>query len=239
MTLPFTIQIPVYNETQALAFSAFYFERLGVHPRYVLDSQRTPAAQAMLEHLGHEPLFFSNDKPFIENGYQNFASVSPTDWILRLDCDETPSRDLIAFCDDFVRRDCAGVVGFERHQVLWNGDHFLTAGAPRLAPVAQRQWRLFNRARVKFDRQIHTPGIHVENPIAAPSAAALYHLSWVFLTWEDRLKKAARYDDHGQPSFNRANQLFPVDDAEWTTLDAMFLRDAYADWLADRAPHLN
>jgi hypothetical protein len=230
MTLPFTIQIPVFNETRALAFSAFYFDRLGIQAHYVCDSQRTPEAEATLRRLGREPLFFTNDKPFIENGYESFAAASPTDWILRLDCDEVPSRELIEVCRDFVKQDRVGIAGFVRHHVLWRNDRFLTATTERFTPPNQRQWRLFNRKRVAFNPRIHTPGLHLENPVAAPPEAALYHLSWVFLTYEDRLKKVARYDDYGQPSFNRMNQLFLLEDVEWQELDAHFLRDAYAEW---------
>ena len=43
----------------------------------------------------------------------------------------------------------------------------------------------------------------------APADADIYHLSWVFLSWEDRINKATRYDEHGQPDRNRENQLFP------------------------------
>ena len=58
MTLPYTIQIPVYNETRALEFSALYFDRLGLSVRYVLDSQRTDEAETTLRRLGREPVYF-------------------------------------------------------------------------------------------------------------------------------------------------------------------------------------
>lgn len=232
MTVPFTVQIPVFNETRTLDFSAFYFDRLGIQARYVLDVQRTPEAEATVLRLGREPLIFTNDKPFIESGYESFAAASPTDWILRLDCDEVPSRELIDACSTFVQQSQGGVAGFERHQILWQNNRFLTAApTERFAPAKQRQWRLFNRKHVTFNRHIHTPGIHLENPTEMPSAATIYHLSWVFLTWEDRLEKAARYDNHGQPSHNRENQLFPLEDVEWQELDAPFLRDTYAEWV--------
>ncbi len=232
MILPFTIQIPVFNETTALEFSTFYFARLGVEVRYIMDTQRTPEAEVVFKRLGLKPLYFDNDMPFIENGYENFASMSPTDWILRLDCDEVPSPDLINYCATFIEQGHEGVAGFERHQVYWNDGRFFTATNDRFQPSAQKQWRLFNRTKVDFNRNIHTPGIHVVDPEKAPSGADIYHLSWVFLSWEDRLKKAARYDSHGQPEYTRQNQLFPLNEVVWEELDAPDLRDAYAAWLA-------
>ena len=149
-----------------------------------------------------------------------------------MDCDEVPSLDVIRACTDFVASGGDGVAGFERHQVLWRDDRLWTATTARFTPTAQRQWRLFNRERVTFLDQIHTPGIRVEEPVPMSPDASLYHLSWIFLSWEDRLMKAARYDRHGQPSPNRANQLFPVADAEWRALDMPVLFTALARWAA-------
>ena len=230
MILPFTVQIPVFNETKALEFSIFYFDRLGVPARYVLDAQCTSETAATLRSLGREQCFFANDKPFIENGYENFAALSPTDWILRIDCDEVPSRELIDACCDFVRDNRYGVAGFERHQVLWRDNRLLTATADRFAPSAQRQWRLFNRKQVKFNQTIHTSGIQFENSVAMAPEATLYHLLPGFLTWEDRLKKAARHDQYGQVPSNRTSQLFPIEDANWTELNAPFLLRVFSEW---------
>jgi hypothetical protein len=230
MKLPFTILTPIFNETKALEFSSFYFDRLGADVRYVLDSQCTPEAAETLRRLGREAYHFDNDQPFIENGYESFCAASPTDWILRIDCDEVPSRELIEACREFVAHDEAGVAGFERHQVLWRDKRLWTATAERFNCVHQRQWRLFNRAAVRFCRTIHTPGIEVRAPVAMAPTAALFHLSWVFLTWEERLAKAARYDRHGQQDHNRTNQLFPLEEAKWKELDAPFLLDALEQW---------
>ena len=228
--LPFTIQIPVYNETQALVFSSFYFERMGFKPRYVLDAQRTPETEELLIELGHELTYFQNDKPFIENGYFNFSQSAPTEWILRLDCDEVPSRGLIEFCKEFVEHGGSGIVGFDRHQLIWKEGAFFTATTARFVPSTQRQWRLFNREHVTFDRNIHTPGIIVNDPVVAPPEAEIYHLSWIFLSWEDRVKKASRYDGHGQAAFNRENQLFVLEDAAFRRLEAPFLTKTFGDY---------
>jgi hypothetical protein len=231
--LPFTLQIPVYNETKALAFSCCYFDRLGICPRYVLDQQCTSSAEAMLRKYVPEPAFFKNDKPFIEHGYQSFAESAPTDWILRLDCDEVPSPALFGAASEFVRNVEHGILGFQRHQVVWDGSRFKSAITDRFLASRQIQYRLFNRRTVKFNPHIHTPGIHLEHIAVAPPEAMLFHLSWVFLTREEREQKAARYDEQGQPALNRANQLFPLDQVEWRDLDAPLLQQAYKDWLAE------
>jgi hypothetical protein len=231
MNLPFEIMIPLYNETKALSFSDFYFNRLGVQPRYILDTQREEDTERILRLLRKDIVFFENDKFFIENGYQAFAEASPSDWILRIDCDEVPNRELIEFCRSFIEANGSSAVSFERHQVLWDDDRFLTATTERFMPQNSRQTRLFNRRRVSFNKSIHTPGILVGELLTAPSEATLFHLSWIFLTWEDRLNKADRYDAYGQPEYNRQNQLFDIAKAELRTLDAPFLAATYKAWL--------
>jgi hypothetical protein len=228
--LPFTIQIPVFNETRALSFSSFYFDRVGMRPRYLLDTQRTPEAEAALRALGHEIRFFFNDKPFIENGYEQFAAASPTDWILRLDCDEVPSLELIEFCRGYIESGNTGVVGFDRHQVIWRDNRLMTATTERFLPAQARQWRLFNRHQVSFDRRIHTPGIYIDEHMSAPPQAAMYHLSWIFLDWNERLEKAARYNV-GQATEINGSWLVPLSEIEWTILDVPLLRDAFCRWL--------
>jgi hypothetical protein len=178
-----------------------------------------------------DPPFFENDKPFIENGYESFASTAPTDWILRLDCDEVPSPALIEAACRFVDSGSDAVMGFERHQLLWRNGKFRTAETDRFQPKRQMQYRLFNRQSVSFVRDIHTPGIRVDRSVFAPSDAPLYHMSWIFLSLEDRKRKASRYDAHGQPSSNRENQLFPIEQVEWKDLSAPFLEDCYKQWL--------
>lgn len=232
--LPFTLQIPIYNETDLLEFSFYYHNILGLKPRYILDNKRTPEAEATLQRLNQEVAYFVNEKPYIEAGYESFAMASPTDWILRLDCDEVPSRELIDWCTNFIECGGNGVAGFERHQVVWQNGRLYSARTERFLPKVQMQWRLFNRTSVSFDTRIHTPGIKLENITPMPSEACVYHLSWQFLSFGDRLRKSDRYDRYGQPAANRANQLLPIEDADLAFLHAPLLQDAYLDWQSSR-----
>jgi hypothetical protein len=235
LEIPFTIMIPVFNETRVLQFSDFYFRRFDIPVVYALDSQHTPEARRTLRALDRDFRTFDNDRPFIESGYASFAAASPTDWILRLDCDELPTPELIAAGRDFVAGDPHETAGFERCQLTWRDDRFYACTSTRFAPANQVQWRLFNRRRATFTPQIHTAGIALDAPVTLRGAARIYHLSWIFLSWEDRLRKAARYDSHGQADANRLNQLFPLAEAHWEELDAPELTGAYRDWL-DAAP---
>lgn len=231
-----TIQIPLYNETDALRLSYYYFRQINVPVRYVMDTQCLPETRAIVEELGIEPYEFENDRPFIENGYKAFSDAADNDWILRIDCDELPTPELIEFAQAFAGGG-SGVAGFQRLQVIWSDARFKRSTNERFDPVNQTQYRLYDRRAVQFDTDIHTPGIRLETVTHAPPAAKLYHLSWIFLTWEERVKKADRYQEHGQAETNRTNQLLSLEDQCWTDIEPTIIDEIYASWLkvgADR-----
>lgn len=230
-TAMLTIQIPVFNETDALRFSVRYFASIGRTPSYVFDSQATPEAIATGASLGLPLLRFENDRPFIENGYEAFAAAAPTDWIFRIDCDELPSPEAIRFAEDHAERG-AGIVGFSRHQVIVRDGVAMEPTHKRFDAGTKRQYRLFDRRRVAFDRTIHTPGIMLDAVVAAPPECALFHFSWMFLSWEDRLEKAGRYDRFGQQAGNRHNQLIDLGELEWRPI-ATVATDACVRWFAE------
>lgn len=233
MVRDITIQIPLFNETEALRFSKYYFDCIGETVRYVLDVKCAERTRMIVRELGIEEVYFENDKPFIENGYESFAEASPTDWILRVDCDELPTPEMLTFARSAHLAD-GHVVAFERHQVLWDGNQFIAPAHDRFLSVNQRQFRMFNRKHASFNQSIHTPGIHVVDTVNAPSEAALFHLSWIYLSWEERLAKADRYDSFGQPEHNRANQLFPLDYHKWMPVAPSVVSTVYATWVAKR-----
>jgi len=230
--MPFSVLVPVCNETLALKFSSFYLSKLDVEPLYVLDRKASEETGRILEESGQRFTVYENDKPFIENGYDSFAAQSPTDWILRLDCDEVANLALIRLCEAFVREQRDTVIGFERDQLLLGNDELLyCATNDRFSPQRHMQPRLFNRGRVTFDKRIHTPGIRCDRLFVAPSVARIYHFSWIFSSWADRLAKSGRYDKAGQPNWNRENQLFRLEDVASAPLKDEFLTQAFVEWL--------
>lgn len=229
-----TILIPLYDETEALLFSKFYFDRINVPVVYAMDQKCSHVTRRLVETLGLRTVEFQNSKPFIENGYEAFAAASPTDWIFRIDCDEVPTTEAISFARELdVADDC--VVAFWRHQVVWRTNSFLRPQHDRFAPDYQKQYRLFNRRTANFDSTIHTPGIRIDRAIVAPPQAALYHLSWIFLSEEQRSEKVARYDANGQRLSNRENQLFPLDYLRWESVQRNQVDVRFEEWLEEKA----
>jgi hypothetical protein len=181
--------------------------------------------------LGYEAEVFTNDKPYLENGYETFTELSPTDWILRVDCDEMPSKRLIQYCESIVKSDVDRIASFERHQLIWDGENFKSSSAEPFRPGCQLQYRLFNRRRVTFEKHIHTHGITIRDALFAPADAMLMHMSWIFLTWEERKEKSERYDAFGQEAPNRSNQLFDFGKSEFNDFKYPVLKRVFLESL--------
>ena len=199
----FTIIVPVFEETDALVFSNFYFSKLGLQPIYALDSKRLSRRAEVEKLLNRTVAIYENPGNCIEASYQNLASLSPTDWLLRIDCDEVPNHAILQYCANFVTYPTDAYCGFDRDDLIWREGHVEKI---KYAPLfVDTQFRLFNRSRVKFLSRIHAPGFHVPKwklPFLpgwnAPRAARLYHLQRIFITPEQREEKLARYNAAGQ-----------------------------------------
>jgi len=57
------------------------------------------------------------------------------------------------------------------------------------------QWRLFRRDLVKFDSEIHTPGITCKSSVFAPVEIAIFHLDWIYHSRLERTNKVVKYEN--------------------------------------------
>lgn len=235
----FTIIIPVFEETDALAFSNFYFNKLGLQPIYALDSKRISRRAEVERRIGREVAIYDNPGICIEASYQNLAALSPTEWLLRIDCDEIPNQTMLQHCARFTTSPADAYCGFDRDDLVWRETHFQRL---KYAPLfVDTQFRLFNRIKVKFINRIHTPGFHVPKwnlPFLpgwnAPRIARLYHLQRVFITPQQRSEKLTRYNAAGQQQgFN--NWLSRPDESfQWRSFDDAVFTELFAQWKATR-----
>jgi hypothetical protein len=228
----FSILIPVFEETQALAFSRFYFDRLGVRPIYVLDSKRLQRREEVERIIGAEVQIYDNPGLVAESHFERFAALSPTDWVLRIDCDEAPTLAMLHHAGRFVARGKGFIKGYDRRQMRWHEDGFQ---AVRQYPYKDVQYRLFDRRRVKFVQKIHTPGyaIPLWQAWPAPLSARFFHLQFVFETRDQRYQKEVRYRQAlGQDQ--NSDWIDPADDRSWIDMPDPLLTQAYRDWLDSR-----
>lgn len=231
----FTIIIPVFEETDALTFSNFYFNKLGLKPIYALDSKRISRRAEVESLLGRAVAIYENPGNCIEASYQNLASLSPADWLLRIDCDEVPNLAMLQHCARFTTSPADAYCGFDRDDLVWRETHFERLKYAAL--FVDTQFRLFNRTKVKFINRIHTPGFLVPKwklPFLpgwnAPRTARIYHLQRVFITAQQRAEKLERYNAAGQDQqFN--NWLARPDESfKWRSFhDATFI-EIFAQW---------
>ena len=235
----FTIIIPVFEETDALAFSNCYFNALGLVPIYALDSKRVHRRAEVEKMLGRTVAIYENPGNCIEANYHKLAKLSPTDWILRVDCDEVPNAAMLAHCTRFVANPTDAYCGFDRDDLLWRGDHFQRL---QYAPFfVDTQFRLFNRTKVRFLTRIHTPGIHVPKwkiPFVplwnAPRQARLYHLQRVFITPAQRAEKLVRYNSSGQEQKFNDWLSRPDDSFKWRAFHDQDFTRVFAQWKASQ-----
>ncbi len=237
----FTIIVPVFEETDALAFSNFYFTTYNLQPIYALDSKRIQRRAEVEKLLGHEVMIYDNPGNCIEASYDRLAALSPTDWILRVDCDEVPNVEMLAHCARFVSHPKDAYCGYDRDDLIWRGERFEQL---KYAPLfVDTQFRLFNRAKVQFVSRIHTPGFHVPKwkvpfvPIwNAPRSARLYHLQRLFITQAQRAEKLARYNGEGQDQKFNDWLARPNDTFTWCPFRDENFAQVFIRWKATQRP---
>ena len=231
----FTIIVPVFEETQALAFSNYYFNRLGLQPIFALDSKRRNRKAEVTKILGRAPLVYENPGSCIEASYDKLAALSPSDWILRIDCDEVPNAEMLRHCTHFVAKPSDAYCGYDRDDLLWRGGYFERLKYKPL--FIDSQYRLFNRSRVKFISRIHTPGFYMPKwkvPFLpgwnAPRTARLYHLQRVFITQQQRAEKLNRYNSENQQQTFNDWLARPDDSFKWRAFRDTAFTQLFADW---------
>ena len=197
----FTVLIPVFKETEALKFSKDYFSELGITPQYALDSKRKSRQAEVERCVGRAVPVFENPENCIEANFRRFAALSPTDWILRIDCDEVPSLAALSFANQFATNSNWKIAGFPRIECVPSGATLAADVTPGFQHFTKfPQYRLFNRKRVWFRSGIHTPGYYLPRiqKAEAPPQACLYHLEYVFTSEQERDEKQKRYEAAGQ-----------------------------------------
>ncbi len=225
----YSIMVPVFAETDALTFSKFYFDSLNLKPIYVLDSKRIDRRDEVERIIGREVLIYDNPGLIAESNFEKFAALSPTDWILRIDCDEAISSALIEHVGAFVKRGKGSIKGYDRRQMRWHENGF---EAQKRFIQRDVQYRLFDRRKVKFVHEIHTPGykVHPLQYIPAPRDARIFHLQFVFETAQQRQKKYEIYGTLEQAKTFGDWFSLHRRTVEWQPLDDAHLTSTYRAW---------
>lgn len=194
----YRIVIPTRDGGEWLALFARAYERLNLRPLYLLDSRTKDNSRNILtEHRCD----FIEVTPIYDRGEDVLwrgAMEAGTEWLLRIDDDEFPSRELINWINHtgIHRPEPAFYLSCRQ---AWHGGYSRLEGfyfnhsrPDFLLP----QPRFFRPSQVTFTDALHTPGIIVPPDTGwAPSTAFFLHTDWLVRSKDARLAKLARYED--------------------------------------------
>jgi glycosyltransferase involved in cell wall biosynthesis len=191
------IIIPTINSAHYIDLILSFYRQIELPVTVFVDSKTTDETAAIAEQHAREVIPFVNPAMRVGEMIEGVSRHCGTRWVLRIDDDELPSMRMLKFVHDIISRGESRVVGFARHQTVFdsNGNAFCSR---RHDAVTHRQWRLYQPDKVIFNGRGHTPGFYFDEPdrLIAPTASFMIHLDWVVHSREERLKKLARYDAH-------------------------------------------
>ncbi|MGP8231236.1 MAG: glycosyltransferase family 2 protein [Methylovirgula sp.] len=199
--MDFDIVIPTLNGARWLGQLLDAYRKVGVEPLYAVDDRSDDGSLALLHGRGARIALIHQDGLHVENGV--FAQVSrfvDRDWILRLDDDEFPSRDLLKWAEktrappDISSWWLPRVTLFQhkgglKYSRIKTHYHLY----PR-SPLLDPQCRLYRHRDVSYITNVHTSGFESANEGLAPASAFFLHLDVLLRNPGERLAKMRRYE---------------------------------------------
>jgi glycosyltransferase involved in cell wall biosynthesis len=192
------ICVPTFNSARYLDLALEYYSDIAVPVTVFVDTKSTDHTLSIARSSGFEVQLIENKTTRVSEMLGEMSRHVGTDWVLRIDDDELPTRRMIEFAQAIARTGSpAQDFGFLRFQCAVNRN-----GAPLYhldyPPEDHRQYRLYRPAGLVFTGLGHTCGFEQHNIVndKAPDDAFMIHLDWVVHTKAERLEKIARYDAH-------------------------------------------
>ena len=191
----FTVVVPTINSARWIANLHHYYDSIGVDPFYCIDSRTQDNTAAILDGLGARHAFVIGGQPWVESLIVNLRGLVDTPWILRIDDDECPSKEAIAWIRSTRCEFVDNVVAFARKWLHFGSGNTLGywASVDWDSTGEDRQFRLYRKDAVTYVADIHSPGFIVASAARAPSDACLYHFNWILRSKTERLAKIAHY----------------------------------------------
>jgi hypothetical protein len=177
------------------------YRELGVEPLYIVDSRSKDKTLEILQALKADCIPFTPRGEIVEAGMIEFGSkAAGTEWVLRVDDDEFPSRELL----DWVVREGvtseAAYWGISRKEISFQEAGFVySRWPPRVAWIDDRfvlnpQIRLYRANAVRYVEKLHTPGFEAPPPLAfAPEGCSLIHFNNIVRSVGERIAKVRKY----------------------------------------------
>lgn len=176
------------------------YEEMGLRPTYIIDSGCEHETLQILKKIGAEYIYI--DKTDIKNGESLMPYLSKhikEEYILRLDDDEFPSRQLINWISNIPNSDYSIVDSWwlPRDEVAYLNGTLVTYHPNHLrVKVGDKKYenlhggRFYRHKEVKYDHVGPHHGNFISEYVShAPHKAKIYHLDYLLRTPQQRLEK--------------------------------------------------
>lgn len=192
----YSVVIPTKNSENHIDIILDYYRSIGTRAIvFIDDASADNTLRVCRKQNFHGVETIANAAGVVEAVIEEISKRAPSDWVLRFDDDEIPSKKLMDFADAAIRSDITAKYGFRRLQCcLMQNGLFASSVFDSSDHI---QWRLYNRRATKYSDKVHTPGIEVDNPVKAPPEAVFLHLDWIVRSYEERQRKVEHYDRYG------------------------------------------
>ncbi|MFY9656452.1 MAG: glycosyltransferase family 2 protein [Methylocystis sp.] len=201
MNRAYRVVIPTRDSAAWIGHVHEAYRRIGVEPLYIVDTRSSDGTSELLRSLKGDSIPFTPHGDIVEAGMIEFgAKAAGTEWVLRLDDDEFPSRRLLEW---------AAAVDLNSEGPVWciprkdiysrEGGFVYSQWPPRLVWVGDRfclnpQERLFRVDAVRYTDTVHSPGFETQPPHQhAPEGCLFIHFNNIVRNLGQRLAKVRKY----------------------------------------------
>jgi glycosyltransferase involved in cell wall biosynthesis len=194
-----TIAIPTINSERYLDIILDFYRDHGFPVTVFVHDRSEDDTLAVARRSAATVVPISNPCRFVAEGLiEQMSEHCRTKWMLRIDDDELPTLGMMEFVEKTISEARLLAYAFPRNQCAVSRSGGLL-NCTAISPFEHRQWRLYQPARMKYIRGLHTPGFELDGSLPeshAPSGASMIHLDWAVHTYEIRKRKMERYDAH-------------------------------------------
>jgi Glycosyl transferase family 2 len=198
----FTVIIPTRDSSGWIGVFLKAYRALGVEPLYIVDTRSCDDTLDILRRERAAFVAFSPMQDFAEAGMVEFgAAHAETDWVIRLDDDEFPSRAMLDWAEQkgIVSKGAGWLMPrrelFEHDGAVYYSNRIGRYADPRNPTLISPQARLYHRKRVYYLPRVHTSGLANARSFGfAPPLAFFVHMNCLLRSQKARLEKIYRYE---------------------------------------------
>ena len=196
----FRVVVPTRDSAGWIAAFAEVYRTLGVRPIYLYDTRSADGTRAILADIAADVVPVEPKHDRVEAMLAVSRHAVETDWVVRLDDDELPSRALIDWLDSSLPAIEEPSLAVSRRDAQFSGGRLCFSRLedyyfhPQDPTYLNPQWRVFRPHDVCFSESIHTAGFDRPSLRTVPDWAFFVHFDWILRSFEQRRTKLARYE---------------------------------------------